>query len=166
MSEMSTEPEIPWFIQRITELEVKVDRAMHALSLRVLSEEMGAPGGTIINEAMDRVHRLEAKAEELERVKDERDRLQAEVTKLRSGDLLWREAVVRADIATARFGLHESPEFTLCRLAEEVGELVQAATSRSKGRDQNRAPRVRDESIDVIAMVIRLLREWPNGKVS
>lgn len=61
---------------------------------------------------------------------------------------------------------HPSVEFTCCRIAEEVGELISAATSRSKERDFNRSDKMWDEATDSIAMVLRLLHEWPNGLLS
>ncbi len=79
---------------------------------------------------------------------------------------LFVDAEARADLAVVQFGLHATVEFTCCRIAEEVGELVQAATSTSKGRDINRAVRIREEAIDVIGMVVRLLREFPDGRVA
>lgn len=75
-----------------------------------------------------------------------------------------QEAQLVADTARDRFGPHPSVAFTLCRLMEEAGELSAAATSRSKGRDINRAPRIREEALDVVAMVLRVLREWPIGE--
>jgi len=80
------------------------------------------------------------------------------------GSEFWENAVVRADLAVEKYGHHDTVEFTLCRLVEEVGELVQAATSNAKGRDVDRGPRILDEATDVVAMVIRLLREWPEGR--
>jgi hypothetical protein len=77
---------------------------------------------------------------------------------------LLNDAVIRAKLAREKFGPHDSAEFAVCRLTEEVGELAQAATAMSKNRDKNRRERIRDEAIDVIAMVIRLLQEFPDGK--
>jgi NTP pyrophosphatase (non-canonical NTP hydrolase) len=76
---------------------------------------------------------------------------------------LFTNALTRADVAREKFGPHHSAEFACCRLAEEVGELIQAATSTSKDRDIGRGIRINYEAIDVIAMVVRLLREWPEG---
>lgn len=70
---------------------------------------------------------------------------------------IMAEAKRRSDWAEIRFGKHPSSEFTCCRIAEEVGELIQAATSTSKGRDMDRAPRILDEAIDAIAMIVRLI---------
>ena len=74
------------------------------------------------------------------------------------------EAVERADRATAKFGPHPSVEFALCRVTEELGELAQAATATSKGRDINRRKPMREEALDTVAMVIRVLREFPDGR--
>ncbi len=79
---------------------------------------------------------------------------------------LLEAAKTRSKIARDRFGLHPSAEFACCRISEEVGELVQAATATSKGRDINRREHIIDEAIDVVAMVIRLLEEWPDGMPS
>ena len=72
-------------------------------------------------------------------------------------------AVYRATWAQARWGPHPNAEFSCCRIAEEAGELVQAATSRSRGRGEQRLPAIYAEAIDTIAMVLRLLREFPKG---
>ena len=76
---------------------------------------------------------------------------------------LFKEALERADYAKEKFGPHRSAEYTCCRIAEESGELIQAATSSSRGRNVDRAPKMREEALDTIAMIIRLFREWPNG---
>lgn len=55
-------------------------------------------------------------------------------------------------------------EFACCRILEEAGELVQAATSVTRGRDEDRGPRIEKEAIDLIAMVLTLLREFPEGR--
>ena len=65
-----------------------------------------------------------------------------------------------------KFGPHDSADFACNRIAEEVGELIQAATAMSKGRDVGRAPRIREEAIDAVAMILRLLREYPDGRVA
>lgn len=69
----------------------------------------------------------------------------------------------RANTAKDKFGPHPSCEFAACRVAEECGELVQAATAMSKGRYKDRSERVWNEAVDVIAMVIRLVEEFPDG---
>jgi NTP pyrophosphatase (non-canonical NTP hydrolase) len=76
-------------------------------------------------------------------------------------DLVLSEAFARADLAVQRWGLHSSCEFTCCRLAEEAGELIKAATSGSEKRPRSEA--MHDELVDVVAMLIRLFREWPSG---
>lgn len=78
---------------------------------------------------------------------------------------LLADAQVEATRAAMNFGPHPSAEFTACRIAEEAGELVAAATSTSKGRDQNRAARMREEGVQLLAMVLRLFREWPEGRL-
>lgn len=78
---------------------------------------------------------------------------------------LLSRAWTRSMSAAAKFGPHPSAEFACCRIAEETGELIQAATAVSKGRGKDRADRVYDEAIDVIAMVIRLVQEFPDGLV-
>ena len=84
------------------------------------------------------------------------------VTEYEIGEFLL-DAVDRADLAVARFGPHPSAEFACCRIAEETGELVQAATSNSPQRTGPRADPIRQEALDSVAMIIRLLREYPNG---
>ena len=79
-------------------------------------------------------------------------------------DQLLREAQALASKCRERFGPHDSAEFAVCRITEEVGELAQAATAMSKGRDVGRESRVRAEALDSIAMILRLLREFPGGK--
>ena len=74
------------------------------------------------------------------------------------------DAVERADLATAKFGPHPSVEFALCRVTEELGELAQAATATSKGRDIDRRKPMREEALDTVAMVIRVMREFPDGR--
>lgn len=85
------------------------------------------------------------------------------------GNADWRDEFfahvkVRAALAKAKYGPHPSVEFALCRLVEEVGELSQAATSISLHRDHSdRRARILDESVDVVATVLRLLEEFPSG---
>jgi NTP pyrophosphatase (non-canonical NTP hydrolase) len=74
---------------------------------------------------------------------------------------LFAAAFRRADAAQVRWGPHPTCEFTGCRLAEELGELVKAATSGSEERPRVEA--MDEEAIDLFAMVIRLFREWPEG---
>lgn len=78
-------------------------------------------------------------------------------------DAIIESSKEKARWARARFGQHPSAEFACCRLTEEVGELVQAATATSKGRDKNRTKAILEEAVDVIAMTIRLLEEYPDG---
>lgn len=78
-------------------------------------------------------------------------------------DTLLREAQALASRVAVKFGPHQDACFAIARLTEEVGELAQAATAMSKDRDIDRGPRIREEAIDVIAMVLRLLREFPEG---
>jgi hypothetical protein len=68
-----------------------------------------------------------------------------------------------ADNAERKFGPHPTADFAACRVAEEVGELVQATTAVSKDRGVNRRERIFAEAVDVIAMVLRLVREFPDG---
>ena len=82
----------------------------------------------------------------------------------RTPDAMLAEAKKRAEFARGKFGPHPSAEFACCRLGEEVGELIQAATSMSKGRHIGRAARMREEATDVIAMVLRLIEEFPDGR--
>ena len=58
---------------------------------------------------------------------------------------------------------HPCVEFSCCRITEEIGELICATTSTSKGRDINRADRMWDEAVDSVAMILSLLCEWPDG---
>lgn len=67
--------------------------------------------------------------------------------------------------AKRRHGPHPSAEFAACRVAEEAGELVQAATSVTRGRGENRRERIRTEAVQTIAMVLRLLDEYPDGVI-
>lgn len=78
-------------------------------------------------------------------------------------DEIIQEAKEKAGWARDRFGAHPSAEFACCRITEEVGELVQAATATSKGRELVRAERMREEAVDVLAMVFRLMEEFPEG---
>lgn len=75
---------------------------------------------------------------------------------------LIKDAMIRHIETVARYK-HQCVEFTCCRIAEETGELISAATSRSKGRDLNRSDRMWDEAVDSVAMILRLLNEWPDG---
>ncbi|MEL6906860.1 MAG: hypothetical protein AAFP22_15725 [Planctomycetota bacterium] len=52
----------------------------------------------------------------------------------------------------------------MARITEEVGELAAAATSMSKSRDRRRRQRILDEAVDVLATVIRLCAEFPDGR--
>lgn len=65
--------------------------------------------------------------------------------------------------ATRKFGPHPTADFAACRVAEECGELVQATTAASKARGVNRREKIFAEAVDVIAMVLRLVREFPDG---
>lgn len=80
------------------------------------------------------------------------------------GQLLVAAAVQRAAAARGKFGPHPSAEFACCRLAEEVGKLTQAATAMSKARPAHRRERMWDEAVDVLAMLLRLLDEFPAGR--
>ncbi len=77
-----------------------------------------------------------------------------------------KDAQEQAEKALQEFGRHPSADFAVCRLTEEVGELAQAATAMSKGRHLNRRERMYDEAVDVLAMVLRLLREFPDGRTA
>lgn len=79
---------------------------------------------------------------------------------------LLSEARARATAMRDKFGPHDSAEFACCRIMEEAGELAQAATAMSKGRHENRKPRIREEAIDTIAMVLRLVEEYPYGRTA
>ena len=76
---------------------------------------------------------------------------------------LLEAAAVEVDRAEAEFGRNPSCEFAACRVAEEMGELIQAATAVSKGRSAGREGRVWREAVQAIAMVVRLVREFPEG---
>lgn len=78
-------------------------------------------------------------------------------------DAILRKAKMRADMAYRAHGPHPTVDFAACRVAEEAGELVQAATSVTRPPDFNRQMEIEEEAIDTIAMVIRLLREFPEG---
>lgn len=79
-------------------------------------------------------------------------------------DAFLSECAEFAKACRERFGPHPSAEFAVCRITEEVGELAQAATAMSKDRWVDRGPRIREEARDSIAMILRLLEEFPEGK--
>jgi NTP pyrophosphatase (non-canonical NTP hydrolase) len=76
---------------------------------------------------------------------------------------LIKLAVMMADSAEDKFGKHLSADFACCRIAEEVGELIQATTSISRGRGLERRGDIRAEAVDSIAMILRLVRDYPDG---
>ena len=80
-----------------------------------------------------------------------------------STQILLHEASQTAQQARDRHGPHKSVDFAACRVSEEVGELVQAATSTTRPATFDRKLRVREEAIDSIAMIIRLVSEFPRG---
>ena len=77
---------------------------------------------------------------------------------------LMQDAWQRATQKRREFGPHPSADFAACRVAEEAGELVAAATSMTRGRDGFRGERMEEEAIDLVACVLRLLIEFSNGR--
>lgn len=76
---------------------------------------------------------------------------------------LLEQAHKRAIKCRRKFGPHPSADFAACRVAEEAGELVQAATSMTRKEGFDFQTKIREEAIDTIAMVLRLVDEFPDG---
>lgn len=130
-------------------------------------DNFGRPGWGSVEFVRGTIRRAEEAVEALaERESDYvrvGEKLIDSVIDRRVGEELIKRAIDRARWAADRFGPHPNAEFTICRLVEEVGELAQAATSTSKGRDIDRGRRIFEEAVDAVAMVIRLLAEFPEG---
>lgn len=86
------------------------------------------------------------------------------MTRKYSINALLEMATLRAEHARQKFGEHPNVEFTCCRIAEEAGELIQAATSTSKNRNVDRGGRVVDEIMDLMAMLVRLAQAFPDER--
>lgn len=73
------------------------------------------------------------------------------------------DGLAEADRALQAYGPHPSAEFAANRVTEELLELVQAATSTTRGRDSGRRERIYTEAVQAVAMIVRLWREFPDG---